>query len=201
MVDSVGFMKSGFGFGLHESLGRGVGFLFEELYWIPSQKQARRPTRDALQKEVLASTWTCFTDANFSVWWWRTLATLSIPVMFPSLDRASSKLHSCLRNKIGLLRTPFIFPELVKVEEHSYPSEETVSFQSTGKETFPETDLLCLYCSLFPWSWENGMNDWLSCGHLCWISVMVCSLENKQTKARDESSYLTDFTSLLLDKW
>lgn len=146
MVDSVGSMKSGFGLGLHESLGRGVGFLFEELYWIPNQKQVRKPTRDALQKEVLTSTWTCFTDANFSVWWWRTLATLTISLMSPSLGRASSKLHSCLRNKIGSLRTPFIFPELVKVEEHSYPSEDTVSFQSAGKETFPETDLLCLHC-------------------------------------------------------
>lgn len=190
MVDSIGSMKSGFELGLHESLGRGVGFLFEELCWIPSQKQARKPTCDALQKEVLASTWTCFTDANFSVWWWRTLslvglATLTISVMSPSLDRANSKLHSCLRNKIGALRTHFSFPELVKLE-HSYPFEETVSFQSAGKETFPETNILCLHCCVFPWSWENGKNDWLPCGHLCWISVMVCSLENKQTKPRDE---------------
>lgn len=184
MVDSVGSMKSGFGLGLHKSLGRGVGFLFEELFWIPNQKQARKPTRGALQKEVLARTWTCFTDANFSIWWWRTLslvglATLTISVMSPSLDGASSKLHSFLRNKIGSLRTPFSFPELVKVK-YSYPFEETVSFQSAGKETFSETDVLCPHCCAFPWTWENSKNDWLPCGHLCWISVTVCSLENKQ---------------------
>lgn len=155
-----------------------------------ASKAARQPTRDALQKEVLARTWACFTDANFSVWWWRTLslvglATLTISVMSPLLDGASSKLHSFLRNKIGSLRTPFSFPELVKVE-HSYPLEETVSFQSAGKETFPETDVLCPHCCVFPWTWENGKNDWLPCGHPCWIPVMVCSLENKQAKPRDE---------------